>query len=199
MRRPPRFLIELLELMVLTLVFFTAINFAAQVVHVIGISMVPTLSEHDYLLENKLDYRFHGPNRGDIVILRDPSGSTTARGTPRDFIKRVIGLPGERLLIRDSHVYIDGRELQEPYLQAGQVWMVINNWPGSPEAGLVIPADHYFVMGDNRNLSRDSRSFGPVGRDQIEGKAWVRVLPLDRAGSVETRPSLAGGPFRPFL
>src|SRR3954453_1123207 len=92
---------EIAEGVVLAVILYFGISFAVQAVHVEGLSMFATLDDNDYLIANKIDYRFHAPERGDIVILRPPTNNTT------DFIKRIIALPGERLLIRDGIVYIN--------------------------------------------------------------------------------------------
>ena len=174
-------------MVVLAVILYFGISFAVQTVHVEGMSMVGTLSNDDYLIANKIDYKLHAPQRGDIVILRAPTNQSV------DFIKRVIGLPGERLLIRDGVVYINGKHLNESYLP--EAWTSMNNWPldGSSN-GEVIPPDHYFVMGDNRNRSQDSRTFGPISRDEIEGRAWIRIWPLDSFGNIYAKePALQAG------
>jgi signal peptidase I len=196
-QKPKSLLAEVAEIVILAVGFFLVINFVIQTVHVLGVSMVPTLQDGDYLIATKNHFPFPSPERGDIVILKAPTDNS------RDFIKRVIAMPGERILIRDSHVMIDGRTLDEPYLPPGEPWTVTNNWPGvgpTPQTGcdvsstnsegVLIPNGCYFVMGDNRNRSVDSRSFGPIRLDSIEGKAWVRILPLDHAGSVQSKPQL---------
>jgi signal peptidase I len=165
---------EVFEVVVLAAILYFGISFAIQAVHVEGLSMFATLDDNDYLIANKIDYRLHQPQRGDIVILRPPTDNS------KDFIKRVIALPGERLLIRDGVVYINGHKLDEPYLP--EAWTVFNNYGG--DNGTVIPANEYFVMGDNRNKSQDSRSFGPISRDRIDGKAWFRIWPLDHFGNI---------------
>ncbi|HEY1456729.1 MAG TPA: signal peptidase I [Candidatus Dormibacteraeota bacterium] len=165
---------EVLEVGILAAILYFGISFAIQAVHVEGLSMFATLDDQDYLIANKIDYRLHAPQRGDIIILRPPTDNS------KDFIKRVIALPGERLLIRDGIVYINGRKLDEPYLP--EAWTTLNNWGG--DNGTVIPANDYFVMGDNRNKSQDSRSFGPISRDRIDGKAWFRIWPLDHFGNI---------------
>lgn len=165
---------ELFEVVVLAVILYFGISFAVQTVHVEGLSMFGTLNDNDYLIANKIDYRLHAPERGDIIILRPPTLSTT------DYIKRVIALPGERLLIKDGHVYINGHLLEEPYLP--EAWTVGTEY-GGPN-GTVIPANEYFVMGDNRNRSQDSRVFGPIGRDRIDGKAWFRIWPLTHFGNI---------------
>ena len=143
--------------------------FLAQATRVYGQSMEPSLHTNERLVIEKLSYHFHGPRRGDVVVLRDPGGS------PELLIKRVVGLAGERVTIADGRVYIDGVPLDEPYLDqvtqgGGRSW--------------VIPPLHVFVMGDNRSASRDSRIFGPVALEQLIGKAMVRYWPLEEVGVV---------------
>jgi signal peptidase I len=168
---------EVAEVVVLAIILYFGISFAVQAVHVEGLSMYATLDDNDYLIANKIDYRLHPPQRGDIIILRPPTDNS------KDFIKRVIALPGEKLLIRDGIVYINGHKLDEPYLP--EAWTTLNNpAPWSVGDGAVIPANDYFVMGDNRNRSQDSRIFGPIGRDRIDGRAWFRIWPLDHFGNI---------------
>ncbi|HET9780234.1 MAG TPA: signal peptidase I [Candidatus Dormibacteraeota bacterium] len=178
---------EVAEVVVLAVILYVGISFAVQAVHVEGLSMFATLDDNDYLIANKIDYRLHPPQRGDIVILRPPTNNST------DFIKRIIALPGERLLIRDGVVYINGHKLDEPYLP--EEWTQFNSPPPwSNGDGAVIPANQYFVMGDNRNRSQDSRFFGPIGRDRIDGKAWFRIWPLDKFGNIYAQvPTLETG------
>ena len=184
------FFAEAAEVVVLALGLYLVITFAIQTVHVIGLSMYPSLDDNDYLIANKLDYRLHPPQRGDVIIMRDPFDSS------KDFIKRVIALPGEDLLIKDGRVYINGHLLNEPYLRTDEPWNNNANWPppGSQDAGQArtIPADQYFVMGDNRNASSDSRVFGSVARDRIEARAWLRIWPLANMGTIDrVKPTLA--------
>lgn len=180
------FLREVAEVVVLAVILYIGISFAVQAVHVEGLSMFATLDDNDYLIANKIDYRLHPPQRGDIIILRPPSSNST------DFIKRVIALPGEKILIRDGIVYINGHKLDEPYLP--EEWTNENNWPGDGTDGRVMGPDQYFVMGDNRNRSQDSRFFGPISRDRIDGKAWFRIWPLDKFGSIyDQMPTLETG------
>ena len=165
---------ELVEVVVLAVILYFGISFAIQAVHVEGLSMFATLDNNDYLIANKIDYRLHAPERGDIIILRPPTDNS------KDFIKRIIALPGERLLISDGIVYINGHKLDEPYLP--EAWTTLNNW-GGPD-GMVVPPNDYFVMGDNRNRSQDSRIFGFIGRDRIDGRAWFRIWPLNHLGQI---------------
>jgi signal peptidase I len=168
---------ELVEVIVLAVILYFGISFAVQAVHVEGLSMFATLDDNDYLIANKIDYRLHAPQRGDIIILRPPSDNS------KDFIKRIIALPGERLLISHGIVYINGHKLDEPYLP--EAWNTLDTWTGSGGAdGTVVPPNEYFVMGDNRNRSQDSRIFGFIGRDRIDGRAWFRIWPLNHFGDI---------------
>jgi signal peptidase I len=178
---------ELAEVIVLAVILYFGISFAVQTVHVEGLSMFATLDDNDYLIADKIDYRLHPPERGDIIILRPPTDDS------KDFIKRIIALPGEKLLIRDGVVYINGHRLDEPYLP--EAWVVNKDWPLNccPD-GQVIPANQYFVMGDNRNRSQDSRTFGPIGRDRIDGRAWFRIWPIAHFGNIYAHvPRLESG------
>src|ERR1700694_4425204 len=118
---------ELVEVVVLAVILYFGISFAVQAVHVEGLSMFATLDDNDYLIANKIDYRLHAPQRGDIIILRPPTDNS------KDFIKRIIALPGEKLLIRDGIVYINGHKLDEPYLP--EFWSTLNNWTGNGGPG----------------------------------------------------------------
>jgi signal peptidase I len=180
-KRPGRgALTQVVQVVVLALVLYLTLTFVVQAVHVLGSSMNPTVRDQNYLLAARLPYRFHGPDRGDIVILRDPEDPSV------DFIKRVIGLPGERILIHSAEVYINDHQLAEPYLQRSQPWVRQADWPISGEP-LGLASDEYFVMGDNRNSSDDSRGFGPIRASAIQAHAWVRLLPLTQFGPVDAQ------------
>jgi signal peptidase I len=143
--------------------------FLAQATRVYGQSMEPNLHTDQRLVIEKLSYHFHGPRRGDVVVIHDPGGS------PELLIKRIVGLPGERVTVADGRVYIDGKPLNEPYLTqptqgGGQSW--------------VVPPLSVFVMGDNRGASRDSRIFGPVLLSKIVGHAVFRYWPPEQIGTV---------------
>lgn len=136
-----------------------------------GESMESTLQSGDRVFVNKLSYRLHDPNRGDVVVLHQLSGTTS-----RDLIKRVLALPGEVIEVRDCQVTIDGQRLEEPYLDPEAVQ------PGScgrDQVALEIPDNHVFVMGDNRGSSMDSRDLGPVDEDNLVGRAFVVFWPQD--------------------
>ena len=150
------------------LVAFVVKTFLIQAFYIPSASMLPTLEEQDRVLVNKLSYDLHDVNRGDIVVFESPPG---AEGEIKDLIKRVIGLPGETVEARDGQVLIDGNPIEENYLGDGIIT--------APMDPTVVPAGHYWVMGDNRGNSRDSRSFGAIDEHLIIGRAFVRVWPLN--------------------
>lgn len=175
-------LTEVAEVALLAIALYLVINFVIQTVHVIGSSMLPTVDDGDYLIATKIDYRLHAPQRGDVIIMRDPYDPT------KDFIKRVIGVPGDRILIRGGQTYINGRRVAESYVNPTEPWTENADWPpaqSSDPNGVLLGSDEYFVMGDNRNHSSDSRVFGQIHRDQIEAHAWIRVLPLSKFGPID--------------
>lgn len=141
-------------------------------------SMLPTLHRGDRVLVNKWSYRVHDVNRGDVVVFsRPPAVTDTA---VEDLIKRVVGLPGERVVITGGHVEIDGEQLTEPYLPDRTRTDPDGPVTCPPEDPCVIPAGEVWVMGDNRNNSRDSRWFGSIPESTIVGRASARIWPPDR-------------------
>jgi len=163
---------EVLETLVPAILIALQINvFVGQATRVEGQSMEPSLHTNQRLVVEKLSYRFHGPKRFDVVVLKVASQANEL------LIKRVIGLPGETVEVKDGKVYIDGRPLDEPFL-AG------DTRPGR-HGRVVVPPLHVYVMGDNRDHSNDSRSFGPVPIDNIVGRAWISYWPLEDLGPIE--------------
>ena len=135
-----------------------------------GSSMYSTLQSGDRVFVNKLSYRLHDPNRGDVVVLHQ---STAA--SERDLIKRVIGLPGEEVeMLTNCQVLIDGRALNEPYLDPN---VVSPGNCGATFEPVLVPENHVFVMGDNRGGSQDSRQIGPISDDDLVGRAFVVFWP----------------------
>lgn len=128
---------------------------------------------NDRILVNKLSYRLHDVNRGDIIVFEAPEERQT--DGIKDYVKRVIGLPGEKIEVRNNQVYIDDRPLDEPYINEN----CRNAVAEGLTAQLILP-DHVFVMGDNRCHSSDSRVFGPIPIDSIIGRAFVRIWPITR-------------------
>lgn len=149
-----------------------AIVFLFQPFKVEGTSMQPRLGEHERILVNKLIYHLRPVARGEVVVFWFPGDAE------RSFIKRVIGVPGDRIEIRAGQVYVNRERLAEPYLS--EPFREVEDF-----GPLVVPPDAYFVLGDHRNVSNDSRSWGPVPRNLIYGKAILRYWPLTRAGWVD--------------
>ena len=159
------------------LVAFLVKTFLVQAFQIPSPSMRPTLMEGDRVLVNKLSYRLHDVNRGDVIVFDRPTALAAGPNDPADLIKRVLGLPGDTLQTRDGKVFVNGRELAEPYLTDGTVTDNIDE-------PVTIPDGHVWVMGDNRGNSQDSRVFGPVPEDTIVGRAFVIMWPLGRFGSL---------------
>jgi signal peptidase I len=147
------------------------IIFLYQPVRVEGTSMLPRLEDHDRLFINKFVYRFSAIERGDVVVFHYP------RDPEKSYIKRVIGLPGDKLRIEHGQVWLNGRRLREPYVPEAYE-------DSRSAAEMIVPDECYFVMGDHRSISSDSRDFGPVERSLIYGKAVFVYWPARDAGVV---------------
>lgn len=124
--------------------------------------MTPNFEDGELILTEKVSYRFSAPKRGDVIVFKAPGANKL------DYIKRIIGLPGEHLVIDDGSIYINEKRLSESYeTQVTQ-----------SEVNIVVGENQYFVLGDNRSASSDSRVFGPIDRSSIEGRAWVVYWPI---------------------
>ena len=157
---------------------YLLIHFVGQRTQVLGSSMEPKLSSEDNLIVDKITYRFHEPERYDIIVFPYRYEENTF------YIKRIIGLPGENVKIdEEGNILIDGEVLQENYGKE-----VIKS-PGRAYEEIQLADDEYFVMGDNRNNSTDSRdpSVGNITREEIIGRAWLRIWPLDKFGLIKHR------------
>jgi signal peptidase I len=173
-------LFEVVETLVLTFVIFLVIqNFVAQPYRVQQNSMERTLEPDQYVLVDKLTKNFDDYKRGDIVVFNPPEAWSQGDGTP--FIKRVIGVASDEVAIRDGHVFINGLQLEEPYVYDGQETQVTGG-----QSTWVVPDGQLFVMGDHRTNSADSRVFGPVDKAQVVGRAWLRYWPFNTFGILPT-------------
>ncbi len=154
-------------------------KFVIQRSEVVGRSMEDTLHNDDQLIVDKLSLHFSHPQRGDIVTV---NGAKTHKKDENVgmLVKRVIAIPGDTLDFKDGKVIVNGEEIEENYLNVGTYTMEPFGWKGE----ITIPAGHYFVLGDNRGNSADSRIFGPVPEDAIEGKVWIRIYPFDKFGKI---------------
>ena len=164
----------LLYIVLIIALTWTVVTFAGQRTEVSGSSMETTLSDKDQLIVDKMTYRFRDPKRYDIVVFPYQYQDNTY------YIKRIIGLPGETVQILSGMVYIDGMRLDEHYGNE-----LMEN-PGIAEEPLILGEDEYFVLGDNRNNSSDSRAsdVGLIHRKDLIGRAWIRVWPLSQIGVI---------------
>ena len=158
-------------------------TFVAEARWIPSESMVPTLKINDKLIVDKLSYHFTNPQRGDIVVFSPTDEIKKENPNLRDaFIKRIIGLPGDKVQVKGERVYINDRPLQENYIE---------DTPHYQFGPVVVPPDSYLVLGDNRNNSYDSHYWGFVPRGHIIGRAIVRFWPPNRIGELDQQPQYA--------
>lgn len=157
-----RFLIDVLETILLSLLLFWGINTISARIRIESVSMQPTLYEGDFVIVNKLAYKLGEPSRGDVVVFRYPPDPNR-----EPYIKRVIGLPGDVVRVADGRVYVNDQPLREPYISAAPRY----------EGTYTVSTEELFVLGDNRNSSSDSHSWGMVPLDNVIGKAEVVYWP----------------------
>lgn len=169
---------DILESIVVALAIFVVIYlFLYQPHQVKGASMEPNFHDGEYILTNKYEYRFSEPKRGDVVVFRSPQNPEV------DFIKRIIGLPGDRVKLLDNHYYINDVLLDESYI-APELFTYHGNYLKDGQE-ITVPPNSYFVSGDNRPRSSDSREWGPISKQAIIGKSQLRYWPPDRFGILE--------------
>ena len=177
-----RILLDFVETFIMAAAIFIVVYmFLLQPHHVQGQSMLPTFHDNDYILTDKITYRFRNPERGDIIVFRAPQNPRS------DYIKRIVALPGEKIKIDKGHFYISTANgkyelLPEPYI-ATSVGTEGGNLAHEDEE-IIVPQDQYFVAGDNRNHSSDSRDWGTVPKESIVGRAWFRYWPPQNMGLI---------------
>ena len=168
------YIFELIKVVLISLIIIIPIRyFLIQPFYVKGASMEPNFFDHEYLIIDEISYRFHEPKRGDIIVFRYP------RNPQEYFIKRIIGLPGEKVRIKDSQVFVYNVNGEEQVLSEEYLGEDTKTFSLSEEA-VSLGESEYYVLGDNRTSSKDSRSFGPVDNSFIIGKVMIRGWPLDR-------------------
>ncbi len=164
-----RFLMDVLETLVLSAVLFLAINAVSARIRVDGNSMEPTLQNGEFVVVNKLAYKFGDPQIGDVIVFHYP------RDPNQEYIKRVVGLPGNNVNIKNGLVYVNDQILPEPYIAT----------PPRYQADWNVPTDSLFVLGDNRNNSSDSHNWGPVPMQNVIGKALFIYWPPEAWGAID--------------
>jgi signal peptidase I len=177
-------LFEVVETLVLTVVIFVGIQtFVAQPFKIEGASMEMTLLPEQYVLIDKLTPHWAPYARGEIIVLDPPDDEVTGSGTP--FIKRVIGLPGDRVQLRDGAVLVNGNSIDEPYVFAEDGVRQSTDPSFDEVSEWLVPDGQLFVLGDHRHDSSDSRVFGPIEISHVIGRAWLRYWPLDAFGILQ--------------
>ena len=175
-----KFLIDLLETLVLSVLLFLGINTISARIRVDGSSMEPSLHTGEFVIVNRLSYRFGEVERGDVVVFHYP-------GDPeQEYIKRVIGLPGDNVRITEGSVYVNGNPLEEPYIAARPRYN--GTWD--------IPDDQLFVLGDNRNNSSDSHNFGPIPEENVIGEAFFIYWPPTNWGLISNPQAVNAASYR---
>ena len=171
------FFLELLQVVVFAISIFLFVYLLILQPHKIkGASMEPNFHDGEYLLTDKVSYRIGEPERGDVIVFKAPPLYKD------EFIKRIIGLPGEEIKVEQNKVFVNGRELDETYLADGS--RTEPNKFASEGKTLRVPNDAYFVLGDNREHSLDSRSLGFISKENITGRAWFVYWPISDAGNI---------------
>lgn len=172
-----RFFVDVVETLVFSLLLFALINALTARIRVDGLSMEPTLHSGEFVIVNRLAYRLGQPKIGDVIVFHPPTDPE------QEYIKRVIGLPGDEVVISNKQVKVNGRLLDEPYIAA----------PPRYDSRWTVPEGSLFVLGDNRNNSSDSHAWGPVPLENVVGKAVVVYWPPSDWGLVEhVFPSFEG-------
>lgn len=164
-----RFVVDILETLILSSILFLGINAVSARIRVDGSSMEPTLHSGEFVIVNKLSYTIGQPHRGDVIIFHFPQDTT------QEYIKRVIGLPGDRVAVKNGEVRVNDRAIDEPYIAAPPIY----------ETELTVPEDSLFVLGDNRNNSSDSHNWGTVPMDFVVGKAVFVYWPPNSWGTID--------------
>lgn len=168
---------EILQTALISLgIFFLVYIFLVQPHRVKGDSMFPNFKDGELLLTEKVSYRIYKPQRGDVVVFKAPGSRNV------DYIKRIIGLPSEEIKITGGEIFINGEKLDEPY----------ETQISDGDVTLTLLKEEYFVMGDNRGASSDSRSFGPIKKSSIRGKTWLVYWPVVKSSKYEGARTISG-------
>ena len=170
------FILDIIQVIVFAIAIFLFIYLLILQPHKIkGQSMEPNFHDGEFLLTDKVSYRFAEPQRGDVIVLKAPPDFK------EEFIKRIIGLPGDKIMVKEGFFYLNGNRLEEKYIDA-----YTSAGAFALEAKeIVVPPGQYFASGDNRGHSFDSRAFGFIAKDKITGRAWLLYWPVNNAGIIK--------------
>lgn len=178
------FFLDIVETLVIAMSLFLVVYlFAMQPHQVNGQSMVPNFQSGEYVLTDKVSYKFRDPVRGEVVVFHAPDAARCPKGTGCDFIKRILAVPGETVAVQNDSVIVNGQPLPEPYIPEE-----FETLAGAFTKGrtITLGPNEYFAVGDNRPYSSDSRAWGPITKDEIVGRAFFRYWPLQSVGTLPT-------------
>lgn len=184
LRKIGEFFLDIIETVVIALSIFLVIYlFFLQPHQVNGRSMLPNFQSGEYLLTDKVSYKMRDPARGEVVVFHAPETANCPTGTGCDFIKRILAVPGESVAVRDNRIIVNGVATVEPYVPSDYQTL-----PGAFTKGrtITLGPDEYFVSGDNRPFSSDSRAWGPIQKRDIIGRVFFRYWPLSEVGTLST-------------
>lgn len=168
--------LDLVETVAISLSIFLIIYmFLMQPHQVNGQSMVPNFQDGEHVMTDKISYKLREPIRGEVVVFHAPPAAGCVEGTGCDFIKRIVALPGDQVAVRDNAIWVNGQKLPEPYIPAD---FEISPGRATLDEEIYLGTDEYFVSGDNRPHSSDSRSWGPIKKEHIVGRVFLRYWPL---------------------
>jgi signal peptidase I len=176
------FFLDIIETVVVALsIFLVLYLFIMQPHQVNGQSMEPTFHHGEYVMTDKISYKTGDPKRGDVVVFAAPPAANCPEGGGCDYIKRIIGIPGDVVEVKNNHYYVNQQKVDEPYLDDAVITL-----PGyyTSNGPVIIPPNSYFVSGDNRPFSSDSRAWGPIEKEHIVGKVFFRYWPPVRIGLI---------------
>jgi signal peptidase I len=163
---------DIVETVIIALVIFLVVYiFLVQPHRVSGDSMKPNFLDGELILTDKISYRIDQPKRGDVIVFKAPVDQS------KDFIKRIIGLPGEKIEIKAGEIYINDKKLNEPYFSDAKLAETGTHYETT---SITVPERHYYVFGDNRLASFDSREWGPLPKENIVGRAWLIYWPINK-------------------
>lgn len=177
------FFLDIIETVVIALSVFLIIYLTLVQPHQVnGQSMVPNFQSGEYVLTDKITYKFRNPIPGEVVVFHAPEAANCPVGTGCDFIKRILAVPGDTVEVKNDSIIVNGTALPEPYIPEEFETLA---GPYTKDRAITLDTDEYMTVGDNRPYSSDSRAWGPTPKENIVGRAFFRYWPLDKAGFIE--------------